>query len=98
LVEKIDHASVAMRLQQSRDRTVLECHLAGSDLPLGQLLVDFLLVREALAWSEGPGQTDATAYIEPRLERCRAATINGLPATQRSLFAFVDGRLREVLA
>ena len=96
LVEAVDHASVAMRLRRTSGRVLLECYQAGSDKILGQLLVDFMLVREALACGNGPGQTDATSFIEPRLERCRATTINGLPPTQRRLAALVDGKMMEL--
>ena len=62
-----------------------------------RLLLDFPLVREALAWKGGrPGQTEATTFIEPRLERCRAATINALPGTQRKLAALVNDKLLEI--
>lgn len=96
LVEEIDHASVAVRLRKSGGRALLECTLAGSDTVLGQLLLDFLMVREALASKGGSAQTDATAFIEPRLERCRSSTINQLSSTQRSLASLSSGGLEEI--
>ena len=96
VVEIADVSSVAMRLRHVSGRVVLECYQAGSENALGQILLDFLLVKEALAWNGEAGQTDATSFVEPRLERCRSTTINGLAPTQRRLAALIDGKVREI--
>lgn len=86
LAEVIHVGSLSMRLRQRNGRVVLECHIAGQDRTVGELTLDLPLVREALAWSEGKsGQTDASIYIEPRLERCRASSLSAMPASFKRL-------------
>lgn len=97
LVDLINHTSVAIRARQSGGRVIVECHQAGDNKVLGRLVVDFALIRDALTWKNGrEGKTESTAFVEPRLERCRASTINALPNTQRKLAALVNEVVAEV--
>lgn len=86
LAEVTDVGSLSMRLRHRNGRVVLECHIAGQEKTIGELTLDLALVREALAWSAGkPGQTDASLFIEPRLERCRASSLSAMPDSFRRL-------------
>lgn len=86
LAEVTHVGSLSMRLRHRNGRVVLECHIAGQEKTVGELTLDLPLVREALAWSEGkPGQTDASIFIEPRLERCRASSLSAMPDSFRRL-------------
>jgi hypothetical protein len=89
MLGEVAHISeLSMRLRSRSGRVILECHLVGQARTVGELTVDLPLVREALAWSSGrPGQTDVSAFIEPRLERCRASSVASLSPTQRRLIA-----------
>jgi hypothetical protein len=95
LAEVTHVGSLSMRLRQRNGRVVLECHIAGQENTVGELTLDLPLVREALAWSEGKsGQTDASIFIEPRLERCRASSLSAMPDTfKRLVFATTSGQV-----
>jgi hypothetical protein len=88
LAESISVNSVDLRVARAAGRLVLECCLAGRGKVVGRLLLDFALMREALACRAGRvGQTESTAFVEPRVERFRAAVVQALPPTVRQLVA-----------
>jgi hypothetical protein len=61
------------------------------------LILDFPLLREALSWQLAQiGQTEATSYVEPRLERCRSACLRQLPAAGRRLVAILNGKSQDL--
>jgi hypothetical protein len=89
LAEVVSHSSVGMQIRRVGNRLQLECKSAGVDKLLGSIAFDFPLMREALACCDGrAGQTEATAFIEPRIERCRSTTIESMPSGQRTLVSF----------
>lgn len=97
LAEEISHSAVALRVSKAGNKLLLECTLAGSAIVVGQLVLDFPLLREALACRDGrAGQTEATAFVEPRIERCRAATLQAMPGTFRRLVALSGGEQVEL--
>ena len=71
---------------------MLECTLTGHSEVIGQLVLDFPLIREALACrGHRAGQTESTAHVEPRVERCRASSLSAVPADQRRLIVISGG-------
>jgi hypothetical protein len=88
LAEYVYHDAIGMRIRRAGGRMLLECIHAGTANVLGQLVLDFPLLREALACHGGrAGQTESTPYLEPRIERCRASTLEAMPDTSRHLVA-----------
>lgn len=86
LAEYISVEPVALRVARAAGRLFVECYLAGQEKIIGRLLLDFALMREALACQGGrAGQTESTAFVEPRIERFRAAVVQSLPPTMRQL-------------
>lgn len=72
----IDHSHIHLRVRRSGSRLLLESMRVGREAPLGQLVLDFALLREALAAKEGiAGHTELTTQVAPRLERCRASSL-----------------------
>lgn len=72
----IDHSRIHLQIRRSGSRVLLESMRVGKEEPLGQLVLDFAFLREALASKEGvAGYTELTAQVAPRLERCRAASL-----------------------
>lgn len=91
LAEIIPHNSINLQVRQQGTRLVLECTLTGHADVIGQLVLDFSLVREALACrGRRAGQTESTAHVEPRIERCRASSLSAVPANQRR-FVVISG-------
>lgn len=92
LAEIIPHNSINLQVRQQGGRLVLECTLTGHAEVIGQLVLDFSLVREALACrGHRAGQTESTAHVEPRIERCRASSLSAVPANQRRLVVISGG-------
>lgn len=92
LAEIIPHNSINLQVRQQGSRLVLECTLTGHAEAIGQLVLDFSLVREALACrGHRAGQTESTAHVEPRIERCRASSLSAVPANQRRLVVISGG-------
>src|SRR5690606_23509463 len=81
LATSIEVSTIALHVRRGQNRLIVECLQAGSDEVIGELVLDFSLIREALAWhSSGAAQTESTAFVEPRLERCRSASLSALPS------------------
>lgn len=92
LAEIIPHNSINLQVRQHGGRLLLECTLTGHAEVIGQLVLDFSLVREALACrGHRAGQTESTAHVEPRIERCRASSLSAVPANQRRLVVISGG-------
>ncbi|MEJ6021354.1 hypothetical protein [Ramlibacter sp. PS4R-6] len=86
LARLFDYSPIALRIVHLGVRPVIECFLAGTNTVVGQLTLDFALVRETLACQEErAGQTESTAFVEARLERCRAASLDALPEAHARL-------------
>lgn len=97
LLEVIPHGSINLRIRWHGGRILLECTLAGDAQVIGQLVLDFHLVREALACQgERTGQTESSAHVEPRVERCRASSLAKVPDNQRALAVMSAGQLMEL--
>lgn len=97
LAEIIPHNSINLRVTQKGGRLVLECTLTGKIDVIGQLVLDFPLIREALACrGRQAGQTESTVRVEPRIERCRASSLGAVPANQRRLVVISGGRPMEL--
>jgi hypothetical protein len=97
LAESHEFASLRFQVRKSGSRLSLELLLAGGNEVVGDLILDFPLLREALSWQPAQiGQTEATTYVEPRLERCRSACLRQLPATERRLVAILNGSTQEL--
>lgn len=97
LLEVVPHGSINLNVRQRGGRLLLECGLAGETEVIGQLVLDFQLVREALACREQrAGQTESSAYVEPRVERCRASSLARVPDSQRTLGVMSAGKLMEL--
>lgn len=72
----INHSQIHLQVRRSGSRLLLECMRVGQEKPLGQLVLDFAFLREALAAREGvAGYTELTAQVAPRIERCRASSL-----------------------
>ena len=72
----IDHSRIYLQVRRSGSRVLLESMRVGKAEPLGQLVLDFAFLREALAAKEGvAGYTELTAQVAPRLERCRVSSL-----------------------
>jgi hypothetical protein len=95
LVESVNHSMVAFQVSRSGNRLVLDCLRDGNIV--GRSVLDFPLLRDALACriSEG-GQTEASSFVEPRIERLRAATLRGIPNRWRRLLVINGGEQVEV--
>jgi hypothetical protein len=92
LTEIIPHNSINLQVRQQGSRLVLECTLMGHAEVIGQFVLDFPLIREALACrGHRAGQTESTAHVEPRIERCRASSLSAVPANQRRLVVISGG-------
>lgn len=97
LLEVIPHGSINMQARQRGGRILLECSLAGESEVIGELVLDFQLVREALACRDRrAGQTESSTHVEPRVERCRASSLAKVPDSQRRLGVMTAGRLMEL--
>lgn len=97
LAELVSHSQISLRLRRKEARVFVECQLAGHEAVVGQLALDFALLREAFACTDGvPGQTESTVYIEPRIERCRASSVRAAQHSNRRLVAVSNGRYVEV--
>jgi hypothetical protein len=97
LAELISHANVVLRVRRSGAKLLLETAVVGSDTSAGSLTLDFSLIREALACVGGiPGQTEGTGYIEPRIERARAASLQAMPFNTRRLVVMGSGSIEEL--
>ena len=97
LAESVSHASLALRVSSAGRRLTLECFQTGTGRAVGEVTLDCSLLREALGTRNGrPCQTESTAFVEPRLERCRASSLASLPETQKRLVALVDGTRQEI--
>jgi hypothetical protein len=97
LAELISHNGINIKVKRSGGRLLLECTRSGTGRAIGQLALDFPLLREALACrGNSAGQTESTTYVEPRIERCRASSLEAIPASERSLVAISGGRLEEL--
>lgn len=92
LAEIIPHNAINLQVRRQGSRLVLECALTGRAEVIGQLVLDFPLLREALACrGHRAGQTESTAHVEPRIERCRASSLAAIPAIQRKLVVISGG-------
>lgn len=97
LLEVVPHGSIHLQVRQRGGRLMLECNLAGETEVIGQLVLDFQLVREALACrDQRAGQTESSAHVDPRIERCRASSLAKVPDTQRLLGVMSAGQLMEL--
>lgn len=97
LAEIIPHSSIDLQLRKQGSRLLLECTRTGSSEVIGQLVLDFPLIREALACrGNRAGQTESTAHIEPRVERCRASSLDAVSFDQRRLVVVSGGSLTEL--
>ncbi len=97
LAEVISHNAITLQLRRQGSRLMVDCLLAGHNDAIGQLVLDFPLLREALACrGHRSGQTESTAHIEPRIERCRAACLAAIPAPQHQLVVASGGKLLEL--
>lgn len=97
LVEIVSVASVSLQVRRQGSRLVIQCYIAGNPAPIGQLVLDFALIREAQAFNQGLcGQTESTTYIEPRIERCRSSSMAAIDRTQRRLAVVANGTYKEV--
>lgn len=75
----INHSQIHLQVRRSGSRLLLECMKVGNEKALGQVALDFSLLREALAAKEGiAGYTELTAQVAPRLERCRASALEAV--------------------
>lgn len=97
LAEVIPHNFINLQVRQQGGRLVIECTFTGHAEVIGQLVLDFSLVREALACrGSRPGQTESTAHVEPRIERCRASSLSAVPDNQRRLVVISGGSTVEL--
>ena len=97
LLEVVPHGSISLSVKQRGGRLLLECGLAGETEVIGQLVLDFQLIREALACREQrAGQTESSVYAEPRVERCRASSLARVPDSDRTLGVMSAGKLMEL--
>lgn len=97
LAEAIDHSMISLRVRKVENRLSLECMMIGDERPIGELILDFALIREALTWhAKQAGQTESTTFVEPRLERCRSASLGKLPSSQRRLVVLAGGNIQEL--
>jgi hypothetical protein len=97
LAEVVSHASLNIRVRRLGSRLLLECVQAGTSAIVGQLLLDFALIREARACRGArAGQTESSAFVEPRIERCRASSLEAIPVENRSLIAISGGHRAEL--
>lgn len=97
LLEVVPHGAINLQILRQGGRILLECTLAGEAEVIGQLVLDFHLVREALACrGERTGQTESSSHVEPRIERCRASSLAKVPDNQRALAVMSAGRLMEL--
>lgn len=98
LAEFVTHTGLSLTVARAGGRLVLECRLAGSISVVGQMALDFPMLREALCCRvDRPGQTESSAFVEPRMERCRAASLESVPQNYRRLVA-VSGAHRAELS
>lgn len=98
LAEIIPHDMIHLRLRQQGSRIMLECTITGHGEAIGQLLLDFPLLREALACTgTRAGRTEATAHVEPRVERCRASSLSRVSAAQVGLVVVSGGSIMELI-
>lgn len=97
LLEVVPHGSINLQLRQRGGRLMLECSLAGEAEVIGELVLDFQLVRETLACrDQRAGQTESSAHVDPRIERCRASSLAKVPGNQRLLGVMSGGQLMEL--
>lgn len=97
LAEIIPHSSIVLEVRRHGGRLTLECTLTGNAEIIGQLVLDFALIREALACrGHQAGQTESTSHIEPRIERCRASSLAAVPVTQRRRVVISGSNLMEL--
>lgn len=97
LVEVVPVSAVSLKVKPQGSRLLIECFIAGNADPIGQLVLDFALVREAQAFRQGRvGQTESTAYIEPRIERCRSSSMAAIDRTQRKLSVVANGAYEDL--
>jgi hypothetical protein len=97
LVQAYRTNSVGLQCRASGERVVVECIQIGTNVVMGQLLLDLPLVREALACYDGKsGQTETSFFVEPRIERCRASTISKILPPEQILLAVTPGKKWEM--
>lgn len=97
LLEVVPHGGINLHVRKRGSRLMLECMLTGEAEVIGQLVLDFQLIREALACREQrAGQTESSAHVEPRVERCRASSLARVPDSQRILGVMSAGKLMEL--
>lgn len=93
--EQVNHSLIAFQVSRTGNRLMLDCMRHGK--VISQMLLDFPLLREALACRvKQVGRTEGSVFIEPRIERSRAATLQGLPDNMRKLVAINGGERLEV--
>lgn len=97
LVEVVPISAVSLRVRTMGGRLLIECYTSENAGVIGQLALDFALLREAQSFSEDrSGQTESTAYIEPRIERCRSSSIAAIDHAQQTLAVVANGRHEEL--
>lgn len=99
LIEVLAHQSIGITVQRSRGRLVLSCRSVGGPQVLGELALDFSMLREALVCRGGhPGWTEISGYVEPRIERCRASSLAGAANNTRRLAVLVGTQITEIVS
>jgi len=97
LVEIVPVNAISLQIRMQGSRLLIECLVAGVTGSIGQLVLDFALIREAQAFRQGrSGQTESTAYIEPRIERCRSSSMAAIDRSQRKLSVIVNGTFEDL--
>ncbi len=95
LAEQVNHSSIAFQVSRAGGRLMLDCLRHGR--VVSQMILDFPLLREALACRlKQVGQTEGSVFIAPRIERSRAATLQGIPDHMRKLVSINGGDRVEV--
>jgi hypothetical protein len=95
LAEQVNLAAMSFQVSRQGGRLMLDCMRQGT--VVSQMVLDFSLMREALACRQQElGQTEASVFIEPRIERSRSASLQGIPAGMRQLVSINGGKTLEI--
>lgn len=93
----INHAHLKLSIRRSKSRLLLECHRYDEKDPVAKVVLDFALLREALASRDGSaGATELSTQVAPRLERCRASSLAGAGEEVKRLVVISGAMPKEV--
>jgi len=101
LLDAYDYSAIALTVDVRSGRVFLEAILSGSNEVLASTTLDFELLREAIAVGQsGRGGTEASDYIDARIERFRSSVFariaSGNPYFVRRVLAS-RGELTELM-